>query len=185
VEAPPQEENTFANTSNDDRHHWTYDQTLYLIDAMGSHMDELNHPKKRRFVFNNISNDLLSSGFSISGSICQNKWKNLLRSYKVAKDTKNRTGRGPSRFHFFDKMDDLLGEKPSNKCSHSLESSSLDNLEDQFPVALNEPSSSTSTSTSEPPMAAPRKRRRNNATMSKDDFFYNENRTTQEKTGDA
>jgi hypothetical protein len=91
-----------------------------------------------------------------------------------------------SRFHFFfDKMDDLLGEKPSNKCSHSLESSSLDNLEDQFPVALNEPSSSTSTSTSEPPMAAPRKRRRNNATMSKDDFFYNENRTTQEKTGDA
>lgn len=106
-----------------ERQTWTYDETMCLIQSMAVHMEDLNHAKKRKFVFVNISNDLLSNKFSKSALSCQNKWKNLLRSYKAAKDQKVKTGRGASRFHFYEQIDELLGEKPTNKCLHALESS--------------------------------------------------------------
>jgi hypothetical protein len=108
-------------------------------------MEDLNHARKRRYVFENVSNDLLSNGFTVSSYACQSKWKNLLRSYKSCKDHKNKTGRGPSRFLFSEKMDDLLGEKPSNKCEHTLESSNLLHIEDVAPS----PSSSRSVTSTE------------------------------------
>lgn len=149
-----------ATGSTDEKHSWSYNKTVCIINSMEAHANELNRPKKRKFVFDNISNDLLSSGFSINAVTCQNKWKNLLRSYKVVKDNKNKTGRGPSGFHFFDQMDSLLGEKPSNRCSHSLESSNLDNLEDR--------DESTTSATDKPQMEAPKKRVRCNNTAQKD-----------------
>jgi hypothetical protein len=111
---------------------------------MTTNMEDLNHARKRRYVFENVSNDLLSNGFTVSSYACQSKWKNLLRSCKSCKDHKNKTGRGPSRFLFFEKMD-LLGEKPSNKCEHTLESSNLLHIEDVAPS----PSSSRSVTSTE------------------------------------
>lgn len=105
---------------------WSYDQTICLIDSMAVHMSDLNDPRKRKNVFENIANDLLSAGYTITATHAQNKWKSLTRSYKKAKDTKNRTGQGPARFLFFDKIEDILGHKPSNKCSHSVNSMDIE-----------------------------------------------------------
>lgn len=39
---------------------WTYEETVALISAVESHKDHLHHPTKRRHVWTNISNILLS-----------------------------------------------------------------------------------------------------------------------------
>ncbi|CAG9825710.1 unnamed protein product [Phaedon cochleariae] len=78
--------------------------------SMECHYEDLAHPKRRRSVFTNVVNDLLSSGFAVDETMCQAKWKNLVRSYNIAKDQKTRTGRGPTRFQFFEELDNLLEE---------------------------------------------------------------------------
>ncbi|CAG9814618.1 unnamed protein product [Phaedon cochleariae] len=105
-------------------HIWQYNEVITLIRSMECHYEDLAHPKRRRSVFTNVVNDLLSSGFAVDESMCQAKWKNLVRSYNTAKDQKTRTGRGPTRFQFFEELDNLLGEKPTNKAKHTIESSS-------------------------------------------------------------
>jgi hypothetical protein len=113
------EESILPDTKNGKQ--WTYDETLCLINSMEVHMEALTHPKKKE-VFEDVCNDLCSSGFTASAGQCQTKWKSLARSYKICKDSKHKTGRGPSRFHFYAQMDLLLGEKPSNSCSHAIRS---------------------------------------------------------------
>lgn len=89
---------------------------------MSTHIEDLNHPKKKKFVFSNISNDLLSKKFSYSEKACYNKWRSLLRSYKSTKDKIKTTGQGATRFLFFSQIDELLGDKPSNSSGNTLES---------------------------------------------------------------
>lgn len=102
---------------------WTYNNTLALIQSIASYMDDFNNPKKRKHIFQNVSNDLISLNYSFTEAQCANKYKSLCRSYKAAKDNINKTGRAPSRFFFFTEMDELLGKKPSISCSHAIESS--------------------------------------------------------------
>ncbi|KAK4871595.1 hypothetical protein RN001_015719 [Aquatica leii] len=116
---------------------WKYNQVVELIKSMSSHMDDLNHPKKRKQVFEHVANDLLSLQFEVTSVMVQNKWNSLLKSYRKVKDNQNRTGRGPSRFNFFELMDEVLGSKPTNSCSHSNNSST--------PESSNQSSCSTPT----------------------------------------
>ncbi|XP_018576862.1 uncharacterized protein LOC108915337 [Anoplophora glabripennis] len=117
-----------SNGSNDaattaDRVHWPYDAVFLLIQSMETNIENMSHPKKRKHVFENVCNDLLSKGFSFTYEQCAQKWKSLERSYKNAKDNKTKTGRSPSRFYFYDQMDNILGNKPTNSSEHTLESS--------------------------------------------------------------
>lgn len=66
---------------------------------METHTEDLHHPKKKKYVFENVSNDLLSSGVQVTSQQCQIKWKSLVRSYKICKDNKTKTGRGPTKFN--------------------------------------------------------------------------------------
>jgi hypothetical protein len=70
--------------------------------------------------------------------------KIYLEVVKVVKTTKTKLGVDHLVFFFFEKMD-LLGEKPSNKCEHTLESSNLLHIEDVAPS----PSSSRSVTSTE------------------------------------
>lgn len=72
-----------------------------------------------------MANDLLSAGYSVTSTICSNKWKNLIRSYRTSKDLKNKSGACSPRFHFFNMIDEILGTKPSNLGCTTLESSGL------------------------------------------------------------
>lgn len=62
----------------------------------------------------------------------QKKWLNLVRTYKNTKDIKSRTGRGPVKFTFYDRLDELLGDSPSNTSPHSLDVDELANTEIEF-----------------------------------------------------
>lgn len=101
---------------------WSYEAVLALISSMAVHYEDLNHPKKKKFVFSNLSNDLQSKKFNYNEKACYNKWRSLIRSYKTTKDKRNRTGQGASRFAFYEQMDEILGDKPSNASGHTLES---------------------------------------------------------------
>ncbi|XP_018577662.1 uncharacterized protein LOC108915975 [Anoplophora glabripennis] len=89
---------------------------------MAIHYKDLSNPRKRKHVFENIANDMISEGFTINSIAVQNKWKSLTRSYSKCKDTRVRTGQSPSRFLFFEDLDEILGKKPTNECTHSLNS---------------------------------------------------------------
>lgn len=105
---------------------WSYDKTIALINSMSTHCSDFDHPKKRKHIFDHICNDLISQGFLATELMVQNKWKSLTRSYNKAKDTKIRTGQGPPRFMFFDTMDEILGNKPTQNCKHSLNSQNVE-----------------------------------------------------------
>ncbi|KAJ3616694.1 hypothetical protein MTP99_014367 [Tenebrio molitor] len=69
---------------------WPHSQTLELIYAVESHYDDLDHPQKRKQVWENISNDLGSKSIIVSSNECYKKWQNLLRTYKTTKDNKKK-----------------------------------------------------------------------------------------------
>ncbi|KAF2884762.1 hypothetical protein ILUMI_21407 [Ignelater luminosus] len=71
---------------------WKYDQVKALISSMSNHIQDLDNPKKRKDVYDNVANNLVSNKYQVSATIVQNKWKNLLKNYRKAKDTKTRTG---------------------------------------------------------------------------------------------
>jgi len=51
-----------------------------------------------------------------------------VRTYKNTKDVKSRTGRGPVKFTFYDRLDELLGDSPANASPHTLD---VDELQSQ------------------------------------------------------
>jgi len=53
---------------------------------------------------------------------CSNKWKNLKKKYREYKDNSKATGRGKKDFEFLETMDDLLGDRQSTNCTHTLSS---------------------------------------------------------------
>ncbi|KAF5287259.1 hypothetical protein FQR65_LT02132 [Abscondita terminalis] len=110
-----------GNGSSNDKFFWSHNDTLLLITSVEAHYEELNHPKKRKYVWENINNDLVSHGINVTTSTCTQKWKNLLRSYKQCIDNTKRTGRGPMRFHYFDQMNEFLGNKPNMSSSHTID----------------------------------------------------------------
>ncbi|VEN54142.1 unnamed protein product [Callosobruchus maculatus] len=58
---------------------------------------------------------------SFDGKKSRKKWENLGRTYKNTKDKKNKSGRYPVRFVYFERMDELLGNKPSNCSPHTFD----------------------------------------------------------------
>ncbi|CAH0562923.1 unnamed protein product [Brassicogethes aeneus] len=76
--------------------------------------------KKENF-WNLIATELESLKTNMTSTGCLKKWQNLLRTYKVCKDAKSKTGRGPTRFNFFEKMDGFLGSQPNNSSPHSID----------------------------------------------------------------
>lgn len=60
---------------------------------------------------------------------CKRKWANLVRTYKVVKDHKKKTGRESSRFMFFEQLDALLGDTPTNASPHTIDVARIQNTD--------------------------------------------------------
>lgn len=125
-------ENNNENVEKNNTNCWTIEETMALINAYEHFSDMLSHAKKRKHVWEIIANEVVSLGVSKSAEKCEVKWRNLIRTYKAIKDNKKTTGRGAIRFQFYDKMDEILGEKPTMSCTHTIDSSSLDNTSDSI-----------------------------------------------------
>ncbi|KAI4454134.1 myb/sant-like dna-binding domain [Holotrichia oblita] len=106
---------------------WSHAETIALLHSMEKHLEHLSHPVKRKHVFENVGNDLLSLGYSIDATTCNTKWKTLVRSYKNTKDNNTKTGRSSSRFLFFEKMDEILDNSMQSPASTN---ESIDEVEE-------------------------------------------------------
>ncbi|KAI4463728.1 myb/sant-like dna-binding domain [Holotrichia oblita] len=69
---------------------------------------------------------------SRSEMTCKKKWQNLVRTYKSTKDIRSRTGRGPVKFSFYSRLDDILGDLPSNASPHLLDTDNIESQDSQF-----------------------------------------------------
>lgn len=63
---------------------------------------------------------MLSQKYVVTARQCYVKWYNLLRTYKATVDLKKSTGQGQTRFHFFDAMDEVMGDKPTISCPNAI-----------------------------------------------------------------
>ncbi|VEN44007.1 unnamed protein product [Callosobruchus maculatus] len=114
---------------------WQHHETLALISAVEERYEDLYHPKKRRTFWDVISETLSGDRINFDGKKCKKKWENLVRTYKNTKDKKNKSGRCPVRFVYFERMDELLGDKPSNCSPHTFDVGASTSRQTQEPEA--------------------------------------------------
>ncbi|CAG9772090.1 unnamed protein product [Ceutorhynchus assimilis] len=76
----------------------------------------ISHMQKKKHVWDIIAEKMNSYNYNRSASKIERKWINLLRVYRSIKDNKGpkKTGRGSQNYKFFDDLDEILGDKPSN-----------------------------------------------------------------------
>ncbi|XP_034934283.1 uncharacterized protein [Chelonus insularis] len=113
-------------SSGKDKYYWQYHDTKLLISSYALHAQEQYHPVLRNHFWENIVNDLVSHGHNVDKDLCANKWNNLLRTYKTCKD---KSGREPHKFAFWQEMDEVLGDKPTNSSSFTLGSLKKDSAD--------------------------------------------------------
>lgn len=66
-----------------------------------------------------------TAGYRVSGSDCDDKWRNLVGTYKRNKDKKNSTAHEAIGWEFYELMDEMLGAKASTQPAASQLFSSL------------------------------------------------------------
>ncbi|XP_023211224.1 uncharacterized protein LOC111614077 [Centruroides sculpturatus] len=64
------------------------------------------------------------NNYLVTGNQCDEKWRNLKKTYKKIKDGNKQTGRGRSQWEFFSMMDEILGQRPDIEPPAIFESSS-------------------------------------------------------------
>ncbi|KAB0791149.1 hypothetical protein PPYR_02949 [Photinus pyralis] len=103
-----------------DRAFWSNNEILALMHAYDNLKENFDHPKKRKHVWDDVSNLLLSQGIHRTPKSCEIKWRNLVRTYKTVRDNVTKSGRGATRFQYYEAMNDILGNKPSMSCAHTI-----------------------------------------------------------------
>lgn len=95
---------------------WNENETKLLINLYGEHVDDFKHAKKKKHVWVIISEKMSSKGIHKSAEKCQRKWINLTRVYRSVKDNSGprKTGRGRIFYRYFNALDEILGQRPSN-----------------------------------------------------------------------
>jgi hypothetical protein len=113
-----QEEN---QKQTEEKRQWAFDETKALIAAVDAHYEDMHHVKKRKTFWGIIAQQLQSQKVNFSEESCKKKWANLLRTYKAIKDCKKKTGRGAgARFLFYEDIDNIVGNSPTNASPHSV-----------------------------------------------------------------
>ncbi|CAG9763541.1 unnamed protein product [Ceutorhynchus assimilis] len=113
---------SFAEDNLEVNQAWSQNETLALISAYESHKENFNVAKKRKFGWLDIANEVNSNGYQRSAAKCETKWRNLLRTYKNVKDIQEKSCRGACRFRFYNRMGDILDDKPSTSSPHPFSS---------------------------------------------------------------
>lgn len=122
---------TLDDTLN--KHVWAYDEVRCLLDSYKNHQNEFNSPRTKKYVWDNIANDLVAAGYNANAKICLNKWKNMLRSYRATRESRNRNFKQganlTTRFQFYKDMDEIVRNSPQYK---------IESLDDKIDDAIME-----------------------------------------------
>ncbi|XP_018566789.1 trihelix transcription factor GT-2 [Anoplophora glabripennis] len=87
-----------------DKEVWSRHETLKLIKIYQRYKDTFKEHKQRRVVWAMIAAELSQYNVFKSAAKCAEKWKNLLRTYKVANEKPN----VPTRFQYYQEMKDIF-----------------------------------------------------------------------------
>ncbi len=102
--------------------YWTDGQVRALLDCYANREEELKHPTKKKFFYNNVLQDLMSLGVlnrSVTANTLQNKMRALLTAYKAARDTETQTGRAATKFKYMREMEEIFGRRPIISNTHT------------------------------------------------------------------
>ncbi|KAK4882438.1 hypothetical protein RN001_005757 [Aquatica leii] len=95
---------------------WSDAETTLLISLYNDHKDAFTNAKKRKHVWDIIAEQMAAHNYFRNPKKLEKKWTNLLRVYRSIKDNKgpNKSGRGALHYKYFDLIDEIMGDKPSN-----------------------------------------------------------------------
>ncbi|VVC33974.1 Hypothetical protein CINCED_3A017160 [Cinara cedri] len=135
-------ENNDNNNDNDGissiSENWTEAATKCLIDLWGMYRSRfmLAPQGKKRFLWNEISEQLRQNGHNYSGLVCDRKWRLLKANYLKRKEKYKKLGIGAVKWQYYHDLDRLLGV-PTETISWSMESTmclieSFDHHKDKF-----------------------------------------------------
>ncbi|CAA6668041.1 unnamed protein product [Spirodela intermedia] len=92
---------------------WIQDETRSLV-ALRREMDGLfNTSKSNKHLWEQISAKMREKGFDRSPTMCTDKWRNLLKEFKKAKQ-QVRAGGGASKMSCYKEIDELLKDRNKN-----------------------------------------------------------------------
>ncbi|XP_044489672.1 trihelix transcription factor GT-1-like isoform X1 [Mangifera indica] len=91
---------------------WVQDETRILI-AFRREMDSLfNTSKSNKHLWEQISAKMREKGFDRSPTMCTDKWRNLLKEFKKAKQQER--GSGSAKMSYYKEIDEILKERSKN-----------------------------------------------------------------------
>jgi len=95
---------------------WVQDETRSLI-SLRREMDSLfNTSKSNKHLWEQISGRMRERGFDRSPTMCTDKWRNLLKEFKKAKQQLNASGagNGSAKMSYYKEIDEILRQR--NRC---------------------------------------------------------------------
>jgi len=94
---------------------WTDAETFQLIELWGDQpiQEQLEGCKKNSQVFAKISEQMSEAGYERTLIQCRDKIKKLRGEYRKIKDSHKEMGNNRKKSKFFDKMNEILHNKPS------------------------------------------------------------------------
>ena len=92
---------------------WVQDETQTLI-GLRREMDALfNTSKSNKHLWDQISSKMREKGFDRSPTMCTDKWRNLLKEFKKAKQ-QDRGGSGSAKMSYYKDIEEILRERAKN-----------------------------------------------------------------------
>ena len=118
---------------------WTDAEVFKLIDLWKEEgiQEQLEGSTRNRQVYEKLTAELSKAGSKKTGEQCRSKVKKLHQEYKEIKDNNGLTGRGRSKWKYYDVLNEILGNRPATRP----------------PVVINTTSTETLTETNENPTA--------------------------------
>ena len=94
---------------------WTDSETFMLIELWGNDaiQDQLEGCTRNRVVYEKLARGMETAGYKRTAIQCREKIKKLKADYRKIKDHHDLTGRGRKTWVFLDKMEEILGSRPT------------------------------------------------------------------------
>ena len=118
---------------------WSEEEVSKLIDLWGDDViqAQLEGCKRNKEVFEKILRGMTEAGYQRSATQCREKVKKLRADYKRIKDNNNLSGRDRKTSKIFEKLDEILGQRPATKPEVVIDSSLSVDPEDNSIEVLN------------------------------------------------
>ncbi|KAK2987179.1 hypothetical protein RJ640_030771 [Escallonia rubra] len=98
---------------------WVQEETRTLISLRRETDLLFNTSKSNRHLWDQISGKMRDKGFDRSPTMCTDKWRNLLKEFKKAKQQQDRSGgNGPAKMSYYKEIDEILGERSRSGAPH-------------------------------------------------------------------